>query len=195
MLISLEEIKAYLGIDPGDTSNDAYLTAQILASTAMVERYCGREFEQIATEQLIYNPRRTLNLTRFPLVSLEAITGEYTTISIDNYKLDKLNGRLLPTHLVGYYGDCWINIEYTGGYLPEELPADLKSVLMDLVASRYYNQGVDISKPVKSEKVDGIGSTTYAVDGNGSTGGFGNWGIEQFSGILDLYKIETVIAE
>jgi hypothetical protein len=197
MLISLEEIKAYLGIDPLDLTHDAYLTAQILAATAMVETYCGREFELLATAQLIYRPNKTLNLTRFPIVTVEKIVGEYNDVDLMNYKIDHLNGRLLSKygHYCGYYGDGYLSVEYTGGYAPEDLPADLKSVLMDLVASRYYNQYADVSRPVKSEKVDGIGSTTYAVDGNGKTTGFGNWAIEQFSGILDLYKIETVIAE
>lgn len=47
-LVSLQEVKAALGISPTDTASDAELEGVIEASSRLIERHCGRIFRSVA---------------------------------------------------------------------------------------------------------------------------------------------------
>lgn len=196
-LIDLDTVKTYLGIT--GTDDDAYLQQQIDAASAMVESYCGREFDRVTDqEQVIEEPTQHVMLTRFPLHSITTITDvDGNEFNSDAFYFDARSGWLRWA----YDGLKWqatdkITVTYDGGY--DDIPKDLETVLLDMVATRYYQRGQDMSRPVRSETTDGIGSFTYAVDssffgGGAGSGGFGNWPIHQYAGVLDLYRIETVL--
>jgi hypothetical protein len=47
-LVSLQEVKAALGISPTDTASDAELEGVIEATSRLIERHCGRIFRSVA---------------------------------------------------------------------------------------------------------------------------------------------------
>lgn len=195
MLVSLEDMKIRLGIEPIDTTHDAYLTQQILAATSLIENYCAREFEQIEAVQTIREPNTTLNLTRFPLTGpLVIITSRGDTIPDLNYSIEFELGRVFWTmNGCRWNNDTLLQVTYTGGFDP--IPADIQEVVYDIVTGRYYSQGTNPSQQLKSETVDGIGKMEYAVNNSyyGGAGGYGGFDLNQYAGILDLYKIEGAV--
>lgn len=195
MLVSLEDMKIRLGIEPIDTTHDAYLTQQILAATSLIENYCAREFEQIEAVQTIREPNTTLNLTRFPLTGpLVIITSRGDTIPDLNYSIEYELGRVFWTmNGCRWNNDTLLQVTYTGGFDP--IPADIQEVVYDIVTGRYYSQGTNPSQQLKSETVDGIGKMEYAVNNSyyGGAGGYGGFDLNQYAGILDLYKIEGAV--
>lgn len=195
MLVSLEDMKIRLGIEPIDTTHDAYLTQQILAATSLIENYCAREFEQIEAVQTIREPNTTLNLTRFPLTGpLVVITSRGDTIPDLNYSIEFELGRVFWTmNGCRWNNDTLLQVTYTGGFDP--IPADIQEVVYDIVTGRYYSQGTNPSQQLKSETVDGIGKMEYAVNNSyyGGAGGYGGFDLNQYAGILDLYKIEGAV--
>lgn len=193
-MITLEDVKTYLEIT--DTDSDAYLTQQITMAEKMVETYCGREFDYVVGQtQIVFGPTQTLFLTRFPLEDITTVTDKNSNpFSVNDFVTDNLSGRVIyASNGCPWSNTDFVTVTYTGGYV--ECPADLQAVLLDMVATRYYQRGEDITRPLKSEKVDGIGSQTYATSAAVLSGqnGFGNWGVEQYAGVLDLYRIEGVL--
>lgn len=196
MLVTLEQVKERLGIDPSDTTHDAFLTQQIEAATDLIENYCARKFEQSTQKELIRNPNNTLNLIRFPLEEITSITtSRGDTIPSENYKIEFPLGRVFwSMNGCRWNNDCLLTVEYTGGFDP--VPYDIQEVVIDIVSGRYYSQGSNPSQQLKSETVDGIGKMEYAVNSSfyGAAGGYGGFNLNQYSAILDLYKIEGAVA-
>ena len=86
-LVTLEQAKAALGIDPADTSQDAALTAQIEAVSIAANNYCGRIFVVQSyqdTMRHVYNwlyAGEPLRTRQFPIVVSE---GEPLVAVIEN---------------------------------------------------------------------------------------------------------------
>jgi hypothetical protein len=196
MLVSLEDMKIRLGIDPSDTEHDAYLTQQIEAATALIENYCARQFELLEVTQVIRNPNKTLNLTRFPIESISSITtSRGDVILTQNFIIEFELGRAFwSMDGCQWNNDPLLTVLYSGGFDP--VPQDLQEVVYDIVTGRYYSQGTNPSQKIKSETVDGIGKMEYAVNNSfyGGAGGYGGFDLNQYAGILDLYKIEGAVA-
>lgn len=196
MLIDLDELKTRLGITPGDTEHDAYLTQQIEAVTALIENYCARKFELSQEIQTIRHPNTTLNLIRFPIeliVSIQTSRGDL--IPELNYKIDHDLGQVYwAMNGCQWNNDGMIQVVYNGGFDP--IPQDIQEVVFDIVSGRYYSQGTDPSQKLKSETVEGIGKMEYAVNSSfyGAAGGYGGFNLNQYSAILDLYKLEGAVA-
>jgi hypothetical protein len=142
-LISLDELKAALGVPDTDSSHDARFAMWISQYSMLIANSCNRIFgysqvrETWRGDPPPYENNR-LFLAQYPVVeadltSVEAPKG--TALDPTNYELEELPGKL------SLFGD-WsedIVISYSGGYkLPDDAPPDLKAVLMLLVQAAWF---------------------------------------------------------
>ncbi len=75
LLVSLTDMKALLGIDPGNTDDDAYLTNELTSMSAIVEKYCAREFTQATyTDVLDYYDGVNVVTNSYPIDSVVSVT-------------------------------------------------------------------------------------------------------------------------
>lgn len=153
-LVSLDEAKTMLGIDPADTSQDAALQQNISAVSAAIENYCDRIFvRQVYRDQFRFvrnwiDPGDPLYARQFPIATddetgaaLATITSDGTVVDAERWEADAETGKFYA--IDGAVVDSWtgttILIDYTGGYDP--IPADVQAAAFEWIAARYYSVG------------------------------------------------------
>ena len=181
-LVSLDDAKVVLGIDPADTSKDAALTQQIDAVSAAVNNLCNRIFAvQTYQDQFryVYNwlysgePLRTRQFpivvddTGVPLVTVSEDGAAVDVAAWDVYPEDGALYRLDGTSVAGWMGTT-ILVDYTAGYDP--IPADVQGAALEWLTARWFAVGRDPA--LRSETVPDLISQVYAGDaGAGTSGG------------------------
>lgn len=170
-LLTLEELKLYLGIDAGDTSEDEYLKLLINNCTEILNSAVGYIiFEQSYNDgvgdnenplyiqrgedskELVLPFRNITDTVTFQMEISELNNdGDWTVINTENYWVRK-------SEAIIEYNDkfsTWYNYRFTfsAGYDP--VPYDIKSICMSMIAQVYNTQGTE---GIKSEKID-----TYSI--------------------------------
>lgn len=149
LLVTLSEMKTYLGIDSGDTTNDAFLTSQITTISDSIESYCQRVFAQTTYSETFYGadycPMSYLMAFMFPLISVTSITEDGTLLDAANYRIHKPTGRVTRTDFGGFFCPEITVVVYSAGFAA--IPEPLKSVVYSLVGERYNKKinGVDLN--------------------------------------------------
>jgi hypothetical protein len=185
MIVSLDELKAVLGIDPAVTDEDDYLSRLIVAKTAWVENYTQRRFgtpilhEEIkrgSGEAHMYlawkldesevtdptpSPTDSVHVFRRP-VAQRSLGWEELVEDVD-WERSGQTLTFLPMWGVWPCEDEFL-LQYLGGYtIP---PEDVKEVILDMAAAQYINNQVvasdasSASSGVTSEK---IGDFSYSI--------------------------------
>jgi hypothetical protein len=141
-LLTLDELKLALGIDPANTANDARLQMMIDQYSDVISVMCQRTFaKEKVTETWRGDPPPYENyrvfLSHWPVedTDVESVTtSDGSLIDPANYEVEKASGKLtLLGSLGGNAGDP-IVVTYTGGYdLPDEAPPALKAALQLMV--------------------------------------------------------------
>ncbi len=148
MLVSLAEMKSYLGIDTSDTTYDAFLTLQLEIVSEAVEGYCGRSIELKTWTQTIYkqdwiNQDKVL-LYHYPLSQqVTSITKDDGTL-IDLDEVVNLNSIAMLRRLGDdgkflnfFFYDCnYLEVEYEAGFAV--IPAPIRSAF--IVLSQKHTQ-------------------------------------------------------
>ena len=181
-LVSLDDAKVVLGIDPADTTKDAALTQQIDAVSAAVNNYCNRIFAvQTYQDQFryVYNwlySGEPLRTRQFPIVvdsggvPLVAVSEDGAAVDVtlwDVYAEEGALYRLDGTAVAGWNGTT-ILVDYTAGYDP--IPADVQGAALEWLTARWFAMGRDPA--LRSETVPDLISQVYAGDaGAGTSGG------------------------
>ena len=181
-LITLDQAKETLGIDPGDTSQDAALEQQIEAVSAAVNGYCNRVFVvQSYQDSLRYvtnwlyagEPLRT---RQFPIVVDDlgvpsvaviengaALDVAYWEVYPEEGALYRLNG-----DISGAWTGAAIVIDYTAGFDP--IPADVQGACLEWLTARWHAVGRDPA--LRSETIPDLITQVYAGDmGAGTAAG------------------------
>lgn len=135
-LVTLARVKARLGVESSDTSNDAVLSQYITAVSRQVERYLDRHTEQAARTEVYELPpnRNVLLLRGVPVDTDESFTLKFSTYrsfmsstslaSNDDYVIDASNGMVrLYINYTGYRDrvtgslihPAHAQVAYTGG--------------------------------------------------------------------------------
>ena len=146
-LATLEEMKAMLGIDPGNTAQDTQLQLWITQYSDVIATLCNRVFAyETLTETWRGDlpPYDTQNgrifLTHYPVKDedITLATGAGSTIDPASYELENRSGKL---QFFGNWAEP-IRITYSGGYnLPDDAPPALKQALAIMVGeARVYVQ-------------------------------------------------------
>jgi Phage gp6-like head-tail connector protein len=158
-LMSLDELKQMLGIDPTDTSEDAQLSAWIATYSDIIATMCNRVF---AKEKVIETwsgdtppfdcPR--LFLSHWPVADddIESIYANGVLIDPAGYILENRSGKLqVPVPANNSYFAEAVEVTYSGGYLlPDEAPPALKQALVLMVQAQRIQETRAVTSGIRS---------------------------------------------
>lgn len=149
-LVSLADLKDYLGIDSGDTSQDTFLNSEIALFDSAVQNYCNRVFEVNTYTEEIYrddfDPSKNYHLLyHHPVVSVSSVTEKAPNQTDESltYRIERRTGKLVITNDDGaktrmwqnYYSGAYLEIVYDAGYL--SVPAEIKECIFQLIEQRF----------------------------------------------------------
>ena len=184
-LTLLATVKAELGIT--DRESDAKLKSYIKQASDAVAQFCNRVFAiETVTEtfrighlyqsfpllgsfQHRYRQHPELILKRYPVTSIISVTENDVVLDATMYELDPNEGtilRLCDDQQANWAAGKTV-IVYTAGFsLPTGLPNGVERAAIMLV--KQYAAGGDRDPLVRTERVDGAGTTEYYQgDGTG----------------------------
>lgn len=176
-LLTPEELRVAVGLQPDDTSQDAVLTALGLEAAEWVATLCGVptadgylleppvdtvptfRAETVAETRMLTTWPRTIALARRFVSSVSATLNGADVLAAD-YRINSQAGTL--ERVVGGMFPCsWgcgtLVITYTAGFV--DVPPALKGVASDYLAHLYTRGERDVT--VRSETVNDIESVTY----------------------------------
>lgn len=158
MIVSIEAVKAEAGI-VGDADDD-WIEVAIDAATRAAESVTGRTFEEVEATAMVRvsMPCGRLILPHYPIVGMSSVTVNGVDVDAE---LDPATGevwRIAAGRRVPWLPGYPVEIGYTAGYVVP--PADVARAVLLIVVDWYRNRGRDGS--IRSEEVDGVGSTTWA---------------------------------
>lgn len=179
ILLPLDKVKELLGLT--DTASDAALTAALPVVTAMFENYCKRGLAYVADvveEQSIVAVER-LPLFRYPVevVSELLINGVAQAPAPVAPQVDSAHGFIYigacgwwgryPGYAGWGYPGNFARVTYSGGYDPDEVPADLADAFARCCADyggvTYSSGGAASSGAGAPLKSLGLGSGALTV--------------------------------
>lgn len=208
MLVSLSDIKDYLGIVDG--SQDSYLTSELLLFTEAIENYCNRKFEVATYVEKIhhrdfYNTRDHY-LYHFPVVNvISAIEkakdeDDITLVTLVNKRTGKLNIVDDNEYLTGLFVNTgrsgYMEITYDAGY--STVPLEIQEAVKMLIQARYNkkNSGVDFNfgSNVQRVSVPGVMGIDfdYTLSTNERTNKYGMI-LGDYQNIFDNYRSERTL--
>jgi hypothetical protein len=172
-LITLDDAKVRLGIDPGDTSQDDKITAMIATVSQRISNYCDRLFpQQVYRDQfrgVALDWQKPLHCRQFPVATDDTTGDPMLTVTVEGAVLDpsaydvSLNDGAL--YLINGVWSGLIVLDYTAGYQP--IPADLQAVAGDWLQER--NLSADRDPSIRSETVSDATTVVYGGT-SGSSG-------------------------
>jgi len=157
-LVSLDDMKLKLMLQPTDTSKDALVGELITNMSAVVGRLCNRVFGYREVEETFYqlndqnSPQpatRRLYLSQWPVKAADIQSMTHTVDGsgvIDDllpglgetWFLEETTGTLYQRPDLGPWFDT-IDVTYSGGYdLPTEAPPDLVYAVEAVIREQYY---------------------------------------------------------
>jgi len=197
MLVSLADMKAYLGIPTLDTTYDAFLNQQLQLVSDSVEGYCGRKFELANYTQTFYAAdycglKDNVLLYHYPVTAVNSVLlgTEPTT----DYRVN------LPTGLISSEVNLLqcdtLTVDYDAGYAT--IPSPIQYVVYSVVEQNYNKKknGVALSfgSDVQSISIPGVISVQfdYSLDSNQRVNAYGVL-LGSFVNMVDQYRSERVI--
>lgn len=156
-MITLDQLKEYLGIDSGDTSQDAYLQGLIDEISTFIETYTGRIFNQDTyTEVKDWHWERILFTKQYPLNSITSVKyrkgNDFTewfteVIEQKDYSFRDSGEVYFNMNLPRWFNK--IEVVYNAGYA--SIPQDIQLWVKKLCEATYLQNQ---NKWVVSESVD-----------------------------------------
>lgn len=162
-LTTLEALKVFMGLDPGDTEDtqrDNALVQLINSASAWLETQLGRKLgKRSYREKHIAPGTQRLVLEQWPILEIAKITDTDYNTEITGYDYDEQgeigvvyreDGWTYHGHIGGLSRDYiaprrYLLVEYTAGYVlpkdatddnPSTLPSDLEAVIWNMVAQQ-----------------------------------------------------------
>jgi hypothetical protein len=176
-LTTVSAVRDALDLDEEDFSDEKIESFIDQASQAIVD-YCGRPFGRetyLETFRKVDCRSDGLLLSRAPVVSITSIDSDGTSVVLPEYEIE--NGALYRLSNNSRY--AWraavLAVTYVAGYiLPSDevgapaatLPLTVQRAAIDEIAA--YVSYEDRDALIKSETVEGVGSTSYYVPGESS---------------------------
>jgi hypothetical protein len=156
MLITLDQAKAALGIDPADTSQDAAIQQEIATISAAVESYCERTFtrqtyrDQIRSAYDWLAAGQPLETRQWPIplddggLPVLTVTEDGTLLDPALWEVDIDTGsiyRLDTSAMIYSWTGRVIVIDYDAGY--DVIPADVTGATLEYFTARWASRGRD----------------------------------------------------
>lgn len=209
MLVSLSDMKSYLGLGSGVTEYDSFLTMQLEIVSEAVEGYCGRKFEQANYKQTFYREEyskdldfKELLLAAYPLVSVSSVKeylDESDTVgkSITEFRTQKELSILRYIQGGRFFlnGDI-VEVEYSAGYA--DVPVLVKSVVYSVVQERYNKKinGIDLNFGSDIQRISIPGTIgidfDYSLQNNERKSHFGTI-LGNHVNVLDAFRSERAV--
>jgi len=196
-LVSLDDAKAAVGIDPADTSQDAALTRMVDSVSAAINNWCDRVFVMQTYRDQIRNGRgawgQPLVTRQYPIIEDDGSP----TVTEDGAVLDPAFLEIYPETGSIYrldsgstapsgWGASLIVVDYVAGFDP--IPADVQAAALEWLTSRYHAAGRDPA--LRSETIPDLITQVYAGDsGAGTSAGSMTPGARD---LLEPYRLMTV---
>lgn len=219
MLVTLDDMKTFLGIPLVDITHDAFLTGQINLMSETIEAYCGRKFIRatytqtfeaddfsIANKQFLYTfhfPLQTITEIKEVEILSDGSTEE-DVLTAQEYRAHFPSGKLQRTTDTNrnyfwfqeYGRGSQVVIQYEAGY--DEAPLPIQDVVFNLVAERFNKQQADVpldfGNNVQRVAIPGVMSIDfdYTLQANERSQKFGMI-IGNYANVLDSYRSERVV--
>lgn len=175
-MVPLADLKAWLGIDAGDTTYDAILTNLEPRAVAVLQREANRYFGAVAetTEYLTGRGTADLWLAEVPaaipatVIRRSGPGAKETTITATDDDGYVLRASDREARLVRKSGHTWADGQefeatYNRGYVAGSEPGDVQQAVIDIVTRTFKRRG---SEGLKSESVGGYSYTVADDDGS-----------------------------
>lgn len=180
-LVSVDDAKAALGIEPADTSQDAALTRQIDATSQAINNWCDRVFVVQTYRDQVRNAcgdfGEPLVTRQYPIVVDEAgvplvavaengvaLDATYLEVYPETGAVYRLDAAMGPSA----WGVALAVVDYTAGFDP--IPADVQGATLEWLTARWFAVGRDPA--LRSETVPDLITQVYAGEsGAGTSGG------------------------
>lgn len=192
-IVSLEDVKTFLGIAEDDTSQDNRLAPVVDAFCVYIPTYLGRILEETEFEDELYDGTGlpTLVLKNYPITEITSITVngddfpevtyEERMSSIIGYYIHNANNGILMNLSIWPRGRGNILISYKAGY--DEIPADI--IYATLKTMEHYWALNKRSAGVLGES---LGSYSYSL-ATGYNAPEGQWYIPNEARVIfDTYR-------
>jgi hypothetical protein len=153
-LVSLDDAKLALGIDPSDTSQDAMLTQQIDAVSRAINNYCDRV---LAVQSYRDQIREACGFWGEPIITrqypivldsggvpLVTITEDGAALASTYYEVSPETGalyRLTDSAAASGWAAALLVVDYTAGFDP--IPADIQGAAFEWLTMRWAAVGRD----------------------------------------------------
>jgi hypothetical protein len=168
-LTTVDSVKLDLGLDPLDTSQDAWIVAQIRQASNSIASMCNRMFGE-ETISNYFNVQwcyhGSLQLSRVPVTEILSVDQGGTLLQATQYQVDEESGLLwsvspgnIPWH--GNWIGGAVRVQFKAGYvLLATLPYDLERAANLMIKSAFYAKTRDPT--IRSEAIPGVMSFDYA---------------------------------
>jgi len=214
MLVTLANMKLYLGIPTLTTTYDTFLTEQITMISSAIENYCGRKFNSTSYTQIFYkedleDDKISLGvfLYHFPTITITSVTeyisGASTLLTAGEYRvhlpsstLYKIEDGSKSTWLCGADDASYVTVVFVAGYAT--IPPEIDTVVKSLVEERYRKKisGIDLGFGNDVQRVSIPGTISidfdYSLQTNERKNAFGML-IGNYGNVLDFFRSERAI--
>lgn len=179
-LVTLDQAKAALGLDPSDTSQDALLTQQISSVSLAISNWCDRIFAVQGYQDQIRNAYGCLGeplVTRqypiladpdtgLPLVEIveDGVIRDPTALEVylETGSIYRLDGTAL---VPAAWGSAQLIVDYTAGYDP--VPPDVQGACLEWLTVRW--SAVGQTPGLRSETIPDLITQVYTGGSDSST--------------------------
>ena len=164
-MLNIETLRTRIGLLATDTTKDAELNAAIETAISIAERYCNRFFGYgDQTETFIHKYGHAIQLHRIPVTAVKDMNPEYS------HHIDAESGLIHFDHTVAEHSFV---INYTGGFSPDTLPADLEWALLSIFDGTYASMsggGSTVAAgAIESITIADVGTVRYATGAKAAT--------------------------
>ncbi len=213
MLVSLEDMKAYLGVS--EETYDTFLTQQTTLISDTIEAYCRRKFLETDYVQIFYledlisrdKVLDELTLFQYPITAVTSVVEKYLDTdagdAVTDFRPHKPSGKLIKKRAYGpyctpffSYGKLIVEVAYTAGY--ETVPTPVQQVVYNLVQEAYNKKvnGIDLNfgSDVETISIPGVINIQYdfSLNNNERSSTFGMI-LGSNANILDFYRSERAV--
>lgn len=185
-MLSLEVVKNFLGIAPGNIEYDDFLLEDILLVTDSINSYCNRNlnFQSRSLQVYLKESQKNIVIADYPLKDVDSVTVDGVE-QIYSFIFD-------GTVSAKTYFPCGaLEIHYDAGFSEEDIPPVLKNVFIGIIKKRHSrrldNLDVDDVGDVSSIAITGVMSVKYNNNSNDK-----DLFLEGYERILDRYKLIQV---
>jgi hypothetical protein len=170
----MESLRVRIGLPADEETQDAEITVVKDTSFALMGNYCDRIFPLLAgaVEKFIHHTSETIQLKRYPIVSVDSIvdeSGNATTL----YHQDNETGTIYLDFVGAFHQGT---VTFSGGYDEDELPSDLLMAFYSVFDQEWeisIGGTVSASGQISSVTVQDVGTVRYTTEsGDVSSGDF-----------------------